>query len=66
MIVNILREGGSNIERSGGALGHHSSLQEMKMVVGSHCPCPGRNKLVGRYGQDKDSSGILPLRPGCK
>ena len=66
MIVNILREGGSNIERSGGALGHGSSLQEMKTAVGSCCPCPGCNELMGRYGQDEDGSGILPLCPGCK
>ena len=57
MIVNILREGGSNIERSGGALGHGSSLQEMRTVVGSCCPCPGCNRLVRRYGQDNDGSG---------
>jgi len=64
MILHILREGGSNIERSGGALGHGSGLQETRAVMGSRRPRPGCNELAGRYGQDEDGGGISPLRPG--
>ena len=64
MILHGLREGGSNIERSGGALGHGSELQETRTAVGSRRLRPGCNELVGRYVQDENGGGISPLRPG--
>ena len=57
---------GATLKEAGEALGRDSSLQEMRTAVGSRRPRPGHNDLTGRYGQDKEGSGISPLRPGCK